>query len=65
MKIKSLRSLALTLLAVFAGLSLALAADSKTPAAGDQAPLISGQDQNGKTWDLSRLIGKQLVLMYC
>ena len=49
-------------------LSLALAAvaadGGKTPKAGDKAPLIEGQDQDGKTWKLSDHVGKEVVLLY-
>jgi len=31
---------------------------------GDPAPLFSGHDQDGKSWKLSRHIGKKLVLLY-
>ena len=49
-------------------LCIGLAADAaeggKTPKAGDQAPLIEGQDQDGKTWKLSDHAGKHVVLLY-
>jgi peroxiredoxin Q/BCP len=32
--------------------------------AGDAAPLITGQDQQDRTWKLSRLIGHKNVLLY-
>lgn len=31
---------------------------------GDQAPLITGQTQDGKTWKLADAVGKQAVLLY-
>jgi peroxiredoxin Q/BCP len=34
------------------------------PKAGDQAPLFTGQDQDGKTVKLKSLIGKKIVLLY-
>ena len=37
---------------------------AKKPAVGDAAPLVEGKDQDGKTWKLSRLIGKKIVLLY-
>ena len=37
---------------------------SKTPKAGDKAPLIEGKDQDGKTWKLADHVGKQVVLLY-
>ena len=34
------------------------------PKVGDTAPLIQGQDQDGKTWKLADLVGKKVVLLY-
>ena len=34
------------------------------PKAGDTAPLITGQDSDGKTVNLAGLIGKKIVLLY-
>ena len=34
------------------------------PKAGDKAPLFTGQDQDGKTWKLADVVGKQVVLLY-
>lgn len=34
------------------------------PAVGGQAPLISGQTQDGKTWKLADSVGKKVVLLY-
>jgi peroxiredoxin Q/BCP len=31
---------------------------------GDKAPLVEGKDENGKTWKLSKDIGKKVVLLY-
>lgn len=39
-----------------------LRADS--PKAGDKAPAFEARDQDGKTWKLSSLAGKQAVLLY-
>ncbi len=42
-----------------------LAGDSsKTPALGDAAPSVAGQDQQGKPWKLSDSLGKKIVLLY-
>jgi peroxiredoxin Q/BCP len=44
---------------------IATAADApKTPKAGDKAPLVSGTDQDGKSWKLADRMGKQAVLLY-
>lgn len=37
---------------------------SKTPKTGDKAPLVEGQDQDGKAWKLADQIGKSVVLLY-
>ena len=34
------------------------------PKVGDPAPLVEGKNQDGKTWKLSRQIGKSVVLLY-
>lgn len=34
------------------------------PKAGDKAPLFTGQDQDGKVFNLSDHVGKKLVLLY-
>ncbi len=44
--------------------SLAPAAESKMPQVGDQAPLVSGTDQNGEHWKLADALGKKIVLLY-
>ena len=31
---------------------------------GDKAPAVEGKDENGKTWKLSKDIGKKVVLLY-
>jgi peroxiredoxin Q/BCP len=36
----------------------------KSPAAGDKAPAFEASDQDGKSWKLSDLVGKQIVLLY-
>ena len=46
------------------GLSASAAEAGKTPKVGDKAPLIEGQDQDGKTWKLADHVGKQVVLLY-
>jgi hypothetical protein len=62
MKIHSLGPL-LSLAAVWlAGVSLFAASAAQTPKAGETAPLIQGQDQDGKTWKLADVVGKKVVL---
>src|SRR5947207_4804929 len=64
MKIHSLRPVPLLAAALFAGVSLCLAAESKMPKVGDKAPSIEGKDQDGKTWKLADVVGKKVVLLY-
>ena len=44
--------------------AMSFAARAATPKVSDQAPLVEGKDQDGKTWKLSDLVGKKLVLLY-
>lgn len=37
---------------------------SALPKVGDTAPLVSGKDQDGKTWNLADDVGKKIVLLY-
>jgi peroxiredoxin Q/BCP len=64
MKIRSMRPLPLLALAFLAGVSLCVADPGVLPKVGDQAPLIQGKDQDGKTWKLADEIGKRAVLLY-
>lgn len=45
-------------------LSMVAGEGAKKLAVGDTAPLVEGKDQDGKTWKLSRVIGKKIVLLY-
>jgi len=45
-------------------LLIAPAVRADTPKAGDKAPSVEAKDQDGKTWKLSGLEGKQVVLLY-
>jgi thioredoxin-dependent peroxiredoxin len=44
-------------------LSVALTAFA-SPKVGDQAPEFKAKDQTGKTWDLKKVEGKKVVLLY-
>jgi thioredoxin-dependent peroxiredoxin len=46
------------------GVVLPAANAGQAPKVGDTAPLIQGQDQDGKTWKLADAVGKQVVLLY-
>jgi len=67
MKIHSIRPVPVLAAAFLAGLSLCFGAESippTMPRVGDKAPLISGKDQDGKTWNLADDVGKKVVLLY-
>jgi peroxiredoxin Q/BCP len=49
---------------LLATLTASAADESKPPKAGDKAPMISGKDQDGKTWTLADHVGKKIVLLY-
>jgi peroxiredoxin Q/BCP len=55
---------AVTALAFVASLSSSPAGTSTMPKVGDQAPLVEGKVQDGKTWKLADEIGKTVVLLY-
>src|SRR6266576_3408758 len=60
---------ALTALSIVAGLLLtATAASAQTapprPKVGDKAPLVTGKNEKGKTWNLAEAGGKKIVLLY-
>jgi len=59
MKTATLRMTALVL-----ALSLGACLRAETPKIGDKAPDFDAKDQDGKTWKLSALAGKQVVLLY-
>ncbi len=40
------------------------AAPKQSLKVGDKAPLVKGQDQDGKSWKLADFIGKKIVLLY-
>ena len=46
------------------GVALPAASAAQVPKVGDMAPLIQGQDQDGKTWKLADVVGKKVVLLY-
>ena len=39
-------------------------ATAAVPKVGDKAPLVSGKNQDGKTWKLADAIGKKIVVLY-
>ena len=53
-----------TLLAAAGIIFFAATTFAAMPKAGDTAPLIAGQDQNGKDFKLADQIGKKIVLLY-
>jgi peroxiredoxin Q/BCP len=64
MKIQSRRSVPLIASVVLAALNLITVSAADMPKAGDKAPLVSGTDQDGKTWNLADFVGKEVVLLY-
>lgn len=56
--------LLVALLVVVAIIFSATKASAAMPKAGDTAPLIQGQDQDGKTVKLADYLGKKVVLLY-
>jgi peroxiredoxin Q/BCP len=64
MKLNSLHNILITALGFFAGTSLCLADNAPVPKVGDKAPLVTGKNQDGKTWKLANSVGKQLVILY-
>ena len=50
--------------ACVAALASSGAGAAQMPEVGDKAPLIQGQDQDGKTWKLADVVGKRVVLLY-
>jgi peroxiredoxin Q/BCP len=51
-------------LALAASVTFAPAQTASMPKTGDKAPLVQGQNQDGKTWKLADDLGKQVVLLY-
>jgi peroxiredoxin Q/BCP len=47
-----------------AGTWLCSANAAQMPKVGDKAPLITGKDQDGKSWKLADVVGKKVVLLY-
>ncbi len=45
-------------------LPLGAAGPNTKPAAGEKAPLVTGKDQDGKSWKLADSVGKTVVLLY-
>lgn len=49
---------------VLAGVLFVNAELATTPKVGDKAPLVTGKNQDGKTWKLEDSVGKKIVLLY-
>ncbi len=54
---------AVALAALLAGAALATAQTAAVPKVGDKAPLVTGKNQDGKTWKLASSTGKKIVLL--
>src|SRR4051812_34299766 len=64
MKIRSLRSLPVMVIAFIAAASLLTSHAAETPKVGDKAPIFEGKDQDGKRFKLADVVGKKVVLLY-
>ncbi len=64
MKNKLVPLLALGSVLLLIGVLLAPAQEAKKLAVGAAAPLVVGQDQDGKPWKLAEATGKRVVLLY-
>ena len=63
MKIHSRRPFPLLAAAFFSAMAFCISG-AEMPKAGDKAPLVSGKDEDGKTWNLADVAGKKVVLLY-
>ena len=64
MKAKLPGTVSVVLGLVFAANSLFAQGAAAQLKVGDKAPVVEGKDENGKTWKLSKDIGKKVVLLY-
>lgn len=64
MKTNLIRTLTAVVLTLAVSLSTGFAQAAKQPVVGDQAPLVSGINQDGKEWKLADSVGKKVVLLY-
>ena len=64
MKTKLFQMLGLCLSMLLLGISNSGAQAAKKPVVGDQAPLVSGLNQDGKEWKLADSVGKKAVPLY-
>jgi thioredoxin-dependent peroxiredoxin len=51
-------------LGLFASASLCLGDNAPVPKVGDKAPLVTGKNQDGKTWKLANVLGKKIIVLY-
>lgn len=64
MKTHLLPKISATAVTLLAAVALAQAQPAALPKVGDKAPLVTGKDQDGKTWKLEDAVGKKAVLLY-
>jgi len=64
MKQDSLHNILITALGLFAAISPCLAENAPVPKVGDKAPLVTGKNQDGKTWKLANSVGKKVIVLY-
>jgi peroxiredoxin Q/BCP len=64
MKTRIIGNLTAGLLAIVVSISSAHAQAAKKLVVGDQSPLVSGKNEEGRTWNLADAIKKKVVLLY-
>lgn len=64
MKIQSVRSVPLLATVLAACFSLSVSRGAVVPRVADKAPMITGKDQQGKTWSLADHLKQHAVLLY-
>jgi thioredoxin-dependent peroxiredoxin len=64
MKFNPVQTTLIAICTLIAAASLGLADNAPVPKVGDKAPLVTGKNQDGKTWKLANAIGKKLVILY-
>ena len=64
MNLNPLQNACIATLGLFASVSLCLGDNAPLPKVGDKAPLVTGRNQDGKTWKLANFVGKKIVVLY-
>jgi len=64
MNLNPLQNARIAMLGLFASISPCFGDNAPVPKVGDKAPLVIGEDQDGKTWKLANFVGKKSVVLY-